>query len=100
VTPTQLAAVSSSFLSPDATARGQARREGGTAITGVPAAVQAPGDPRVSQAWHWLEAENRRLDALDLGNFEVGPGLRELLTPMAVIIAVTTALTAWLISGC
>jgi hypothetical protein len=56
-------------------------------------------EPRPWQGWHWLEVENRRVDAMDFGTFDFEFGLRELVAALAVILAVTMGLTAWLVSG-
>jgi hypothetical protein len=64
-----------------------------------PDPLPAIGEPRPWQGWHWLEAENRRVDAMDFGTFDFEFGLRELVAALAVILAVTMGLTAWLVSG-
>jgi hypothetical protein len=54
---------------------------------------------RASHGWNVLDAENRRIDDLDFGTFDFGPGVRELLAPAAVVLAVTVALAVWLVRG-
>jgi hypothetical protein len=65
----------------------------------LPAADGADAELRVSQGWSWPEAENRRLDTVDFSSFDFDLGLRELLVPLVAIVAVTTTLTVWLLSG-
>jgi hypothetical protein len=63
-------------------------------------AAPTPVEPRASQGWHWLEAENRRLEALDVSGFDFALDLPALLAPLAVVVlAATLALTAWLMVG-
>jgi hypothetical protein len=56
-------------------------------------------EPWTSPGWHWLEVENRQVDAMDFSSFDFRLGLHELLAGLALIVAATTALTAWLIGG-
>jgi hypothetical protein len=70
-----------------------------------PAGGPARGQPRpaperqTTHGWSLPEAEDQRLDGIDFGSLDFHLGLRELLAAGALFVAVSMAVTAWLISG-